>query len=305
MSDLDKDRVLQDARRRSVDLARPTRYSEAITAYLTVSGYRAGQPAAPTARPVVAVTGVVMVGVDETPTSYLAVDHAAIEAELRGWDLRLVHVRHPGPVHQADPDAAARLLERLTERVHACSPSVAVTSGIRVGTAGSQLLADAYNANLVVVGHRHGPTGTAFGLSVADRVAAHHTGPVLVVRVPGWPPGPDFGRRPIVVGADGSATTSAAIRFSLEEARVRGCDLVMLHAGAGVVPADRVEDIDGVTVHHRSVGDDPATALVEASGQAAAVVVGRRGAGGFPAAMLGSVSRSLVQRAHCPVFLVG
>jgi nucleotide-binding universal stress UspA family protein len=41
------------------------------------------------------------------------------------------------------------------------------------------------------------------------------------------------------------------------------------------------------------------------STRAAALVVGRRGPGSMPAALLGSVSRAVVQHAHCPVFLVG
>src|SRR5690242_9108763 len=53
------------------------------------------------------------------------------------------------------------------------------------------------------------------------------------------------------------------------------------------------------------VADDPAPALIEASSRAAALVVGRHGPGGIPSGPPGSVSRSAVQRAHCPVFLFG
>jgi nucleotide-binding universal stress UspA family protein len=168
------------------------------------------------------------------------------------------------------------------------------------------LLADAKSANLVVVGARHGTAGAAFGMTVGDRVASHHAGPVLVVRVPGWPPGPDLALRPIVVGVDDSPTSPGVIDFALSEARVRGCDVTLLHTGADPsARGDERETVDGVMVHHQVDGTDPVGALVMASARATALVVGRRGHGGLRDTLLGSVSRGVVQHAHCPVFLVG
>jgi nucleotide-binding universal stress UspA family protein len=308
MSDLDSYRTQQDAHRGRTARTAPTRYSEAINRYLGAAGYRLDEPDLPATtadRPVppAATTTGVLVGVDDTPTSYTAVDHAAIEAGLRGWDLRIIHVQHPGGLRQSARDAGARLLERLTDRVHAYSPSVPVTCRLMVGSAAHLLLSGAEDAGLVVVGHRHGAVGATFGLSVGDRVAAQHHGAVLVVRVPGWPPGPEFGSRPVVVGAD--RAESPAVRFALEEARVRGCDLVMLRAGDGLPQVPRPDLIGGVRVHHTDIATDPVSALLDASSTAAAIVVGRRGTGGLGGASLGSVSRTLVQRAHCPIFLVG
>lgn len=308
MSDLDSYRTRQDARRGRALQETPTRYGEAINRYLGAVGYRVDEPtpaAIAAAHPAVAaaVTTGVLVGVDDTPTSYIAVDHAAIEAELRGWDLRIVHVQHPGGLRPASRDAGASLLERLADRVHAYSPSVPVTCRLMVGSAAPLLLSDAGNVGLVVVGHRHSAVGATFGISVGDRVAAQHQGVVLVVRVPGWPPGRDFGSWPIVVGAD--RAESPAVRFALEEARVRGCDLVMLRAGEGLPPASGPDLVGNVRVHHTDVSADPISALVDASSKAAAIVVGRHGTGGVAGASLGSLSRALVQHAHCPVFLVG
>jgi nucleotide-binding universal stress UspA family protein len=312
MSDLDKQRADHEARLYTGDIRAATRYSNAVDRYLGAVAYHETNPPAGgvvTARTqevtIRQSTGVVVVGVDDTPTSDTAVDHAAIEAELRGWDLRLLHVQHAGAARYPARDQGARLLERLIDRVHAYSPTVAVTSRIAVGAAATLLLSDAQDASLVVVGHRHSAVGLAFGLSVGERVAAHHTGPVLVVRVPGWPPGPDFGARPIVVGVDDSPTSERVIDFAIGEARARGCDLIMVHAaGVDSVPEDRLESSDGVLIHRRVVSGDPSAELINASGSAAAVVVGRRGPGGFPGSLLGSVSRSMVQNAHCPVFLV-
>jgi nucleotide-binding universal stress UspA family protein len=309
MNDLDEHRTQTDSRRRATEFGRATRYGEVVNRYLGTVGYRPDDPVrrvpAPADRAAPTATGLVLVGVDESPISYTAADHAAIEAELHGWDLRILHVRPSAGPRPPSRETADRLLERLTDRVHACSPSVAVTSRIETGSATHRLLSRGRESSLVVVGHRHGIAGIAFGLSVGDRVAARHTGPVLVVRVPGWPPGPQFGQRPIVVGADRPGLTTPAAGFALAEARARGCELVVLHADDRATPSARAETVGGVLVHHRTVAADPATALLDISSRAATVVLGRRGATGSPVALLGSVSRTMLQRACCPVFLVG
>jgi nucleotide-binding universal stress UspA family protein len=128
----------------------------------------------------------------------------------------------------------------------------------------------------------------------------------MVVRVPGWPPGPEFPRLPIVVGDDGSRVAAQAIAFARAEALARGCDLVVLTASDGNAerPNETSHSVDGVTVHHRRIAGTAGAGLEAASRQAAAIVVGRRshGIAGTP---LGGVPRSLIQHAHCPVFLVG
>jgi nucleotide-binding universal stress UspA family protein len=247
-----------------------------------------------------------MVGVDDSPDSYIALDHAAIEAELHGWDLRLVHVQYgPGAVYPARV-RGARLLEQMAARVHAHSGAVVVTSRLATGAPATELLAEAAGTDLVVVGRRHGAAGAALGLTIGDRVTARHNGPVLAVRIPGWPPGAGFAHRPIIAGLDDSPTSATVREFALAEARARGCDVILLHAaGDTSVPYDRIETAGGVTVHHRRDGADPVAALVDASDKAAAVVLGRRGRSRVAEAVLGSVSRSVLSHAHCPVFLVG
>ncbi|MEV0895427.1 universal stress protein [Actinoplanes sp. NPDC049802] len=287
-------------------MARPNRFSQVINRYLGAVSYPdpyADRPApAPAAQPRPAPGGGrVLVGVDDSPISCVAVDHAAIEAELHGWELHLVTVRH-----RAGDPAGEALLRRLTDRVHASSPAVVVTARVAVGAHPAQILsAEAAGAGLLVVGHRHGRATTTLGRSVADRVARHHTGPVLVVRMPGWPSGPEFGKRPLVVAVDGSPESETAVAFTFAEARARACDVNLLHlAGSGDL-VRRLEIHDGVPVHHRIISGDPATALIEESGRAAAVILGRQAHVPLAGSALAPAVALLPQRAYCPVFLVG
>jgi nucleotide-binding universal stress UspA family protein len=311
MTNIDRTTAETEARRHTADLRRPTRFGDAINRYLGAAGYPApytavpviaGYPTAETAAAGPPAAGVVVAGVDDDPISHIAVDHAAIEAELHGWALRIVHVRR-----NRKDEAGERLLRRLTDRVRASAPSSPVTSRLVVGSdPAQQLLAEAADAGLLVVGHRHGAAATAFGRSVADRVGRQHSGPVLVVRMPGWPVGPEWGNRQIVVAVDDSAPSRAAMEFAFAEAKVRGCDVTMLHfAGDGTNIAHRLDTRAAVPVHHKIISGDPVTALIEESDRAAAVVMARHGHGAVPGPLLTAVSRVLPQRAHCPVFQVG
>ncbi|MDI6105876.1 universal stress protein [Actinoplanes sp. NEAU-A12] len=311
MTNIDTARAETEARRHTADLRRPTRFGEAINRYLGAVGYPdpyTAPPAAVGATGAVSraerlpAAGVVVVGVDDDPISCIAVDHAAIEAELHGWALRIVNVRRSGK-----DGAGERLLRRLTDRVHASAPSTPVTSRLAVGPDPAQhLLTEAADAGLLVVGHRRGAAATAFGRSVADRVGRQHTGPVMVVRMPGWPVGPEWGTRPIVVAVDDSEPSRAAVEFALAEAQVRGCDVTLLHiAGDGANLAHRLDTRTNVPVHHEIISGDPVTALLEASDKAAAVVIGRDGHGVLPGPLLIAASHVLPHRAHCPVFQVG
>ncbi|WP_179855447.1 universal stress protein [Paractinoplanes atraurantiacus] len=281
-----------------------THFGDAINRYLGAVGYP--DPYAPRTRPdgpsapAPPATGLIVVGADESPAACVAVDHAAVEAELRGWALRIVTVRHAG-----GGDAGARLLDRLSDRVRAGSPSVAVTGRLVIGPDPARsLLLEARGAGLVVVGHRRGATATTLGRSLADRVARQHDDPVLIVRMPA---GSGWASWPLVVGVDGSATARASLDFALAEARIRGCEVVVLHVvGDGSDLARRLETHSPVPVRHKIIQGDPAAALIEASGRAAAVVIGRHHHGVLmPGTALSAAAHLLPQRALCPVFMVG
>ncbi len=131
----------------------------------------------------------------------------------------------------------------------------------------------------------------------------------------------------IVVGVDGSPTSLAALEWAVQEARLRGGTLEVVHAtffrgealelgpfadlkrrersllDAAVAKArDLAPDI---TVAGR-VGDPPAAKmLVDVSKDAYLLVVGSRGLGAIKEFTLGSVSHDLARHAHCPLVIIG
>ncbi|MFU8853995.1 universal stress protein [Micromonospora sp. SL1-18] len=281
----------------------------------------------------------VVVGVDGSSTSLTAAEHAARAAVQRSRPLHLVHgYLHPlgygVPLNPYDlgvpaPTAEAqKMLEQVAADLTNRHPGLRVTVRQVAGGPGATLVEESRRADLVVVGSRGvgGFAGLLLG-SVSNQVAQHGHCPVLVVR-PAEQPIPVDG--PVLVGVDGSEPAALAVRLAADEAARRDADLVLVHVRppeqAGAVPdkaaesaaagqAESAELLAGAAariradhpvlpVRERPVrAASPEQALVEASGEAALVVVGSRGRGGFAGLLLGSVSQALVQHAHCPVLV--
>jgi nucleotide-binding universal stress UspA family protein len=135
----------------------------------------------------------------------------------------------------------------------------------------------------------------------------------------------------IVVGVDTSEGARRALRWAIEEARLRAAQVTVVHAWLlptlvstpfGTVPIDvhgfeeaaaaeldafldaELADVADVTVERQSVAGGPASALIEAAADASLVVVGTRGRGGFAGLLLGSVSQQVIHHAPCPVVVV-
>ncbi len=132
----------------------------------------------------------------------------------------------------------------------------------------------------------------------------------------------------IVVGVDGSAHSGTALAWAIDEAKLRGAALHVIHSF--VVPRTIVDTMDhglfpelaaeaqkeldtllengpsteGVDVHAEIVAGHAGKVLVAASKGAALLVVGNRGHGGFEEVVLGSTATQCVHHAHCPVVVV-
>ncbi len=137
--------------------------------------------------------------------------------------------------------------------------------------------------------------------------------------------------RPVVAGVDGSEQSLQAVEWAAMEAKRHGLPLRIVSAPAllprvhsyhespaavsnalrGIsaralaAALTRSEEVaPGLYLSTELLSGSPAMAVAECGAEAAMLVVGARGAGGFTAMVLGSVSRYVASRAECPVVVV-
>jgi nucleotide-binding universal stress UspA family protein len=207
----------------------------------------------------------IVVGVDGSPHSERAVDWAAREATARGCPLRIVHAflwplyNVPlGPVPGEPLDtglqaAAERILADATERARRTGPALEISTDLQVCAPAAALIDASHDAALVVVRHRGlgGFTGLLVG-SVGVQTAARAACPAIVMR-DGGPTGDPGDPRPaaghVVVGVDGSDTSSVAVEFAFAHAalhRVVAVHVYQLPAFAVSSDPRIAADVDGL-----------------------------------------------------------
>jgi nucleotide-binding universal stress UspA family protein len=224
-------------------------------------------------------------------------------------------------------DRARGVVAAAAERVRASYPGLEV-EGYAAGRApAAVLISESAGAALVVVGHRG--TGGLSELhlnSVGSQVTAEAACPVIVVRGD-----PDV-TGDVLLGIDATEPPQAAIAAAVDEAVLREVPLRVMYAWSGLpspVPdefhpdtadydagrqeAERLlaEALAGLTERNPGLdlrpevthSLDPATELVEASAGVGLVVVGRREISGLRRLLMGSVSRTLLHKAACPVLV--
>ena len=133
----------------------------------------------------------------------------------------------------------------------------------------------------------------------------------------------------VVVGVDGSPSSRAAAQWAADYAEqiggvltlVAAWDWTQSYGWAVPLPSDYNPEEDahrlvdevarelghehpGLRIEARTAQGHPAPVLVDASNDAALLVVGSRGHGEFTGMLLGSVSEHCVTHAHCPVLVL-
>ena len=191
----------------------------------------------------------IVVGIDGSSVSKVAVDWAARTAALREVPLKLVHVLNP-PAVMAFPEvpmpsgylqwqeeegrallaAAVTTAEEAALLVGTGSKSLTLTTEMISGSSVPTLVDESTRAQMVVVGCR-GRGALARGLlgSVSTGLVHHAHCPVAIIHDED-PLIPHPSKAPVVVGVDGSPASERAVEIAFEEASFRGVDLVAVHA---------------------------------------------------------------------------
>ncbi|MFD4656881.1 universal stress protein [Kitasatospora sp. NPDC058444] len=275
----------------------------------------------------------VVLGVDALDTGSMPTAWAADEAARRRLPLRLVHAvpslyhefRHfeAGRYQDALREQGERELGRAATMARERHPGLEVTTLVAKAAPAPALCRASRDAALVVLGSRRlGRVEEALSAySVAVPVSAQAHCPVVVVREPEHTTqDPPY----VVLGVDGSPSSGPAVDFAFQYADERRAALRVLwvrqrpQVGDPDDPATgqllrrmlsestagRPEHHPDVTVTHELVHGHPVEELARAAEHALAVVVGRRGNGGFTGMRLGSVPHGLLRRSHCPVVTV-
>jgi nucleotide-binding universal stress UspA family protein len=218
----------------------------------------------------------IVVGVDGSPASTVAIEWAARDAGMRDVALRLVHVVPSATGEEFRPETFAQSeiarwrrdsRRRIIEDAHKVAVDASptrhasqVTSEVLYGPVVPALVALSEKADMVVVGCP-GQSALARVLlgSVSSGLVHHAHCPVAVVH--------DEDRlaacssqAPVVLGVDGSPTSELATALAFDEASRRGVTLVALHAWS-----ENVDSGSGTPVGRRSNGPTAKSARKKSS----------------------------------------
>lgn len=265
----------------------------------------------------------IIVGWDGSPGADEAVRWAARTAARHDRALRIVQVVRNRPDPGVSGFGTARALAAEV------APALRVDTEIIHGQPVEILRSLSEQAEVVVVGTRgHSRFRATLVGSVGEAVTQQAHSPVVVVRGKTV----QHPSAPVVVGIDGSSTSAAAIAYAVSYARMLGAPLL----GVTAVP-DPLQSVapevalteehaalvrrDAERTLHRALTDvrakhpdlaveprilelEPPEALIRAAEEAQILVVGSHGRRGFAGMVLGSVSRTLLHQAPCPVAVI-
>ena len=270
----------------------------------------------------------IVVGYDGKPGSVAALSWAAKMASLRGEAIVATTIIDPRetPRGVAWPESYWAEMDDKAREVFAQWPDVPSKTERHTGHMVPRLVEAARDSSMLVVGSKgHSLVGEILRGSVSQSAARHSKVPVVVFRAP---QNPESGR--IVVGADGSEASERALEFACRMAGSTGDKVVALRAWdpAPVVPdrfgylppgPETIEHAEGalgrtvdalrsahpdIPIEGELLHGAPERGLVDASNSASLVVVGSRGHTAVGEVLIGSVSKTVLQKAHSPVAVV-
>lgn len=282
----------------------------------------------------------IVVGVDDSPASTVAVQWAARDAVLRDVALTVVHVAPPLSTTwsrsmvpndldtwktSTGKQVVANAMEAAREAT-GDDDALQMDSEFYIAMTVPTLVDVSKRAQMIVVGSRgSGAVARVVLGSVSSALIRHAHCPVAVIKDDASLTA-HAASLPVLVGIDGSPASDAATMVAFDEAGRRGVDLVALHAWndfsgcdvtgpnwtareqqAKTILAERLagwqERHPGVSLTTTVVCDSPAMQLVAESKNAQLVVVGSHGRGGFAGMLIGSVSSAVAQAARVPVIV--
>jgi nucleotide-binding universal stress UspA family protein len=193
----------------------------------------------------------IVLGVDGSSVSKLAIDWAARDAAMRNIALTLVHVQDP-PMLLTEPtpfsfgggmstaptylewqqDAGRRIIDDARKAVEDATKGspIEVNNEMVNGAVVPTLVDLSKQAQLVVVGSRgRGALARVLLGSVSTGLLHHAHCPVVVIHDQNPPVAP-ASEAPVVVGIDGSPVSELATSVAFDEASRRGVELVAVHA---------------------------------------------------------------------------
>ncbi len=182
------------------------------------------------------MTDHLVVGIDGSEESAVALRWAMLQAARRGYSVKLVYALLIPVVSDAygmvmtRPDVdelsaySKGLLQAATEAAQRIDPSVEVSTALREGPPAAVLIDESKTAAGLVVGTRGlgAIAGKVLG-SVSVRVSVKACCPTYVIP-PEWDP-VVCSADPVVVGVDGSDHSYAALRLAIAEAKL--CDVAV------------------------------------------------------------------------------
>lgn len=277
----------------------------------------------------------IVVGVDGTDQSMLAVRYAVQEAQSLGCGIRLVHAApEMASTTTTLPLINVETMNRVGERIVNAAKQLAhditdaeiqVETVIRLGSRVRILTEAGEDARMIVLGHRdRSILGRVFTSSTCTGVGSRARCPVVCVPTV-WKPGNPRGR--VVIGVEGHEHSQDALAVAFAVAAEKKAKLTVLHAWKLPSPYDDIVVSDAAVEEWRESATEMleqilqewregypeveveldvrhqhiAPALMGATEGADLLVLGRRGRGAPLGFHLGSTARTLIRESRCPV----